>query len=193
MEYVSTYWLESRRFSNRCKDQGQCGSCWRTSAVATMEGAWASSSGNLQSFSEQDLVDCVQGCYGCGGGWPYKAVEWVINGSTNGTRNLNNSGIDMEKSYPYQGVDESCNFTKNGSNTNFKNMIRIPQGSVLHLMDALLTIGPISVAIDAKEDFQMYKSGVFESPDCSVTELDHAVTVNWLWCNWRKNILYYKK
>jgi C1A family cysteine protease len=158
------------------KDQGQCGSCWAFSAVATMEGAWASTSGNLQSFSEQDLVDCVSQCEGCGGGWPYMAIEYVVNGSTNGTRNLNNSGIDMESAYPYHAIDENCNFTKNGSNTNITNLVRIPQGSVLHLMDALLTIGPISVAIDAEEDFQMYKSGVFETKKCSSTQLDHAVT-----------------
>ena len=158
------------------KDQGQCGSCWAFSAVATMEGAWASTSGNLQSFSEQDLVDCVSQCEGCSGGWPYMAIEWVVNGSTNGTQNLNNSGIDMESAYPYQAIDESCNFTKNGSNTNITNLVRIPEDSVLHLMDALLTVGPISVAIDAEYDFQMYKSGVFESTECSSEELDHAVT-----------------
>ena len=37
-------------------------------------------------------------------------------------------------------------------------------------------MGPISVAIDAEDDFQFYKSGIFSSESCSNTQLDHAVT-----------------
>ena len=57
-------------------------------------------------MSEQDLVDCVDSCFGCGGGWPYKAIDYVINGS-------NNTGIDTEISYPYLGFDNNCNFSEN--------------------------------------------------------------------------------
>ena len=48
--------------------------------------------------------------------------------------------------------------------------------SLALLQDALLTVGPISVAIDVESDFQFYKSGFFETKACSDTELDHAVT-----------------
>ena len=166
------------------KDQAQCGSCWAFSAVATMEGAQARKSGNLTSLSEQDLVDCVVDCYGCGGGWPFRAIDWVINGSTPNNTYTNTSGndtnismIDTESSYPYLGTDGECLYSVGGRGANITGLVEIPQGNSALLQDAVLTIGPISVAIDAEVDFQLYKSGFFETTECSNTELDHAVTV----------------
>jgi cathepsin L len=53
----------------------------------------------------------------------------------------------------------------------------IKQGDENALKAAVATIGPIAVAIDAEDDFVSYTSGVFESTNCSQTDLDHGVLV----------------
>jgi cathepsin L len=151
------------------KDQGQCGSCWAFSAIASLEGQHFKSSGKLVSLSEQNLVDCSgkYGNQGCNGGLMDQAFDYI----------KANKGIDTEASYPYKAEDGKCKFNKATVGATLTGYTDIQSGSEDDLTAAIASVGPISVAIDASHDsFQLYSSGVYNEPDCSSTELDHGVT-----------------
>ena len=61
------------------KNQGQCGSCWAFSATGGLEGLSKISYETLQSFSEQQLVDCSghYGNLGCDGGFIDSSFTYV--------------------------------------------------------------------------------------------------------------------
>ena len=86
------------------KNQGNCGSCWSFSTTGAFEGAVAMKNKTLNNYSEQQLVDCCAyakyGCQGCSGSWPEWAMEYV-----------RDSGIMLQKDYPYTGIQEKCKIT----------------------------------------------------------------------------------
>ncbi len=57
-----------------------------------------------------------------------------------------------------------------------KSYVDIKAGSEANLQDALATIGPIAVAMDASHtSFQFYSSGVYSEKQCSPTLLDFSL------------------
>lgn len=62
---------------NPVQNQGQCGSCWAFSAVATAESRFALKHQHLFKLAEQELVDCDSAEHGCNGGWPEYALKFL--------------------------------------------------------------------------------------------------------------------
>jgi len=150
------------------KDQGQCGSCWAFSATGSLEGQHFKQAAKLVSLSEQNLVDCSgkQGNQGCNGGLMDQAFEYI----------KENMGIDTEDSYPYEAIDDKCRFNKANVGATDTGFTDIKSKDEDELQEAVATIGPISVAIDASHpSFQLYSHGVYNEIFCSQIRLDHGV------------------
>lgn len=153
---------------NEIKDQAACGSCWAFSAIQAAESSNAISTGTLQRFSEQNLIDCVKTCYGCNGGVMTSAYSYVV-GFQDGKFNL-------ESDYKYIATEGACEFDKYSKVGTISDYIVIKKGDEDDLAAKCEQYGPVSVAIDASNwSFQLYSSGIYDEPSCSSISLDHGV------------------
>lgn len=150
------------------KNQGQCGSCWSFATTGSLEGQHALKSGQLVSLSEQQLVDCSTsyGNHGCQGGLMDYAFKYI----------KENNGDDTEMSYPYTAKNGQCHFNPSTIGATDTGYVDVPSEDCASLKDAVATVGPIAVAMDASHSsFQMYSGGIYDEPACSQTRLDHGV------------------
>lgn len=147
-------------------DQGACSSCWAIAATGALEGQIYIKTKKFVRLSSQQLIDCgnTTGNQGCDAGSPKRAYQYIID-----------KGVTSEHLYPYQEDTETCK-----SNLKvvyeMKAIMSIPKEDELSLKNAVGKVGPVSVLIDASaRTFQLYKAGIYDDPDCSRENVNHAV------------------
>jgi len=164
---ASVDWRQ-KGYVNAVKNQGQYGDCYAFATTAALEGQYKKKTGQLVSLSEQQIADCSQ-AYGNkagNGGNPQNSFDYV-----------KDHGIAYENDYPYIAKDEQCKKVS-VSPVKVSGYTEIAQNDEASLTNAVASVGPIPVAIDASlHSFQFYSSGVYSDSKCSSTNLDHAVTV----------------
>ena len=143
----------------------------------------------LVNLSQQNLMDCSYvwpffqsdgirthghcndrwefGNRACDGGFDYQAYKWIMDAG----------GIEASTTYgPYRNAPDYCHFNASNAVATMAGFVNVT--GVEALNDALATIGPLSVSIDATPpSFYFYAGGYYDDASCKrdVDSLDHSV------------------
>jgi len=151
----SVDWRE-RGVVSPVKNQGGCGSCWAFASTETVESAVAIATGkNPPVLSPQELVSCAPNPDDCGG-------TGGCQGSTEplAFQYVQKVGMTTEAIYPYQGTTGTCDQSKVAQPAvSITNYTRLPTNNYGALMQAVATVGPIAISVDAS--WGGYESGVY--------------------------------
>jgi len=157
------------------KDQGHCGSCWAFASTAVIESHVALASGLLFDLSPEQIAMCAPnpescgGTGGCNGATSELAFDYVSN----------SDGIREEFQYPYTsyyGENFECAIPASASVATINGYVQLPANNYTALMNAVATVGPIAVSVDASV-FHSYSSGIFDGCNQVNPDINHAVTL----------------
>ncbi|XP_058122493.1 procathepsin L-like [Anopheles ziemanni] len=141
----------------RVKNQGDCGSCWAFSATGALESQWFLQHRKLVELSDQNVLDCSGVIHACNGSTPFAAYEGI----------MEDEGINSERDYPYEAQqNDQCKFNPLAVAATVQGAKALPPDETV-LMQAVASIGPISIVIRYKDSFQHYSSGVYYEAECS--------------------------
>jgi C1A family cysteine protease len=149
------------------KNQGGCGSCWAFATIGSIEGLYAKKFETKLRLSEQHLVDCDDNNYGCDGGNPAWAFDFV-----------QSSGAFRESEYAYTSgsstVAGQCKQTATSAVYKIVTGQNYCYSCTWSEWVGMLKEGPTEVVVDAGgRDWQLYKSGFFNPSYCN--QANHAV------------------
>jgi len=87
------------------------------------------------------------------------------------------NGIDKASCYKSR-PDHVCNYSKACNGATLGGFTVPHTRNETLLASWVVQYGPIAATIDAsQQSFQFYSSGVYDEPNCSQTNLDHAITI----------------
>jgi C1A family cysteine protease len=148
--------------------QGQCGSCWAFATIGALEAAQCIANGDKKApvYSEQQLVSCDTKDFGCSGGAPVYAMQY-----------LRDNGVCTDSSYPYTSVEggtaaacaNSCTPTKSG----IREIVQLKSGDESALLSAVKQQPVVVSVISNNAAWKQYTGGVITS--CAAATVDHAV------------------
>jgi cathepsin F len=169
---MSWDWRQSNVVTS-VKQQGRCGSCWAFSTIANIEGQYAKKYKSLESFSEQQLIDCDHSNNGCNGGIMDAAFNYIKRAG----------GLMKRSSYPFTGYRGVCKLRLNQVGVRVKSYISAGTNNEESIKAFLYKTGPLSITVNAKT-WQFYKGGVYNvsyskcpyKPDHGVTLVGYGVT-----------------
>lgn len=180
------------------KQQGFCGSCWAFASSAVLESHIALQTGQLYTFSPQELVSCVDnpdhcgGAGGCDGATYELAYDYIMK-----------KGMVVDEMFPYKsggGRKVQCTLVNNdtelllrggtsdsddndyidGAVATIQGYINFPTNNYTALMNAVATMGPIGVTV-AASGWAFYGGGVFSlhsHNSSTATNVNHAVVLD---------------
>jgi len=152
-------WANTTGTETPVYDQGGCGSCWAFSATENHESRYARQHNQAaQSMSVQQILDCDDPSqYGCGGGWPSQAWEYI----------QSQGGQDQWSCYPYVGeVQSSCNWNGGCNAGGIVSWSWIFPNDEANMLLWLWGNAPISICLDASS-WNSYTGGIIMSSQCS--------------------------
>jgi hypothetical protein len=138
------------------KGQGdECAAASYAFAVAGMASDRCCLKGTDKGWlSPMELINCDKGTYGCAGGWPADAIEYV---KTN--------GLVDDACYPYNGRTVPCpTKCKNNKDWNTTHSCKCTDPTSIKTYEELksaLANGPAVITFEAFEDFYAYKEGIY--------------------------------
>ena len=146
------------------RHQGSCGSCWAFSAIGAVESKFLIDVKKNLDLSEQHLVSSCCNAGSCNGGWPDWALDYV-----------RDTGVPDEACYPYKARNTACDPCAGWEDRAYKIKDHVyVEPSTDDFKWALKEYGPISVVLEAPDDWYYYRSGVY-SPVTDVGWANHAV------------------
>lgn len=124
-----------------------------------MESSNAISTGNILTYSVQNLVDCVSTCYGCDGGYLIDALKYIIKNQ--------NGHFNLESDYPYTGFGGSCKYDEFEKFGSLTEAFEVQINNNDELTSTLITYGPVGTSIDSLDwTLAMYSGGIYDEHVC---------------------------